>query len=169
MTVNRNIIAFFVISILGTLGHFLYDITGENSIIGLFFSVNESTWEHLKLLFFPALLYFTFEYFKYGKNQKNFIRAAALSILFGMLTIVVLFYTYKGILGKNIDFINIAIYYIGVIATLLKRKKLLENGKTENQTADKFYLGILMIFILLFMVWTNNPPSLGIFTPPVTN
>ena len=169
MTVNRNIIAFFVISILGTLGHFLYEITGENFIIGLFFSVNESTWEHLKLLFFPALLYFTFEYFKCGKNQKNFIRAAALSILFGMLTIVVLFYTYKGILGKNIDFINIAIYYIGVIATLLKRKKLLENGKTENQTADKFYLGILMIFILLFMVWTNNPPSLGIFTPPVTN
>ena len=169
MTVNRNIIAFFVISILGTLGHFLYEITGENSIIGLFFSVNESTWEHLKLLFFPALLYFTFEYFKCGKKQKNFIRAAALSILFGMLTIVVLFYTYKGILGKNIDFINIAIYYIGVIATLLKRKKLLENGKTENQTADKFYLGILMIFILLFMVWTNNPPSLGIFTPPVTN
>ena len=169
MTVNRNIIAFFVISILGTLGHFLYEITGENSIIGLLFSVNESTWEHLKLLFFPALLYFTFEYFKCGKKQKNFIRAAALSILFGMLTIVVLFYTYKGILGKNIDFINIAIYYIGVIATLLKRKKLLENGKTENQTADKFYLGILMIFILLFMVWTNNPPSLGIFTPPVTN
>ena len=51
MTLKRNLIAFLVISILGTIGHFLFEWTGENAIVGLFFPVNESTWEHLKLLF----------------------------------------------------------------------------------------------------------------------
>ena len=50
------IIAFIITSILGVLLHFAYDFSGHNIIIGLFTPVNESTWEHLKLLFFPALI-----------------------------------------------------------------------------------------------------------------
>ncbi len=48
-------------SILGTLSHFLYGWSGSRVLVGLFAPVNESVWEHMKLLFFPMLLYFVFE------------------------------------------------------------------------------------------------------------
>ncbi|WP_286082764.1 DUF6512 family protein, partial [Parablautia intestinalis] len=41
----------------GTLAHFVYDWSGNHAVIGLFTPVNESIWEHMKLLFFPMLLY----------------------------------------------------------------------------------------------------------------
>ena len=39
--------------ILGTLLHFTYKWSNKNMLVGAFSAVNESTWEHLKLLFFP--------------------------------------------------------------------------------------------------------------------
>ena len=63
MSLKKNIIAFVIIGALGTLGHFLYEWSGDNRLVGYFFSVNESTWEHLKLLFFPTVIYSVFEYF----------------------------------------------------------------------------------------------------------
>lgn len=47
---------FFVITA-GSLAHFFYDWSGHASIVGYFTPVNESIWEHMKLLFFPMLLY----------------------------------------------------------------------------------------------------------------
>lgn len=51
-----------VTMILGTLNHFLYDWSGKNPVIALFTPVNESVWEHMKLLFFPFLLLSLIEY-----------------------------------------------------------------------------------------------------------
>lgn len=51
-----NLFRFIFISILGVLLHFTYEWSGDNPAIGLFSAVNESTWEHLKLIFFPMLL-----------------------------------------------------------------------------------------------------------------
>ena len=48
---------FALTSVGGTLLHFLYEWTGESKIAALFSGVNESTWEHMKLLFWPMLLY----------------------------------------------------------------------------------------------------------------
>ena len=45
------VIGFFVVGILGTLFHFVYDWSGQMWFVGLFVPVNESTWEHMKLLF----------------------------------------------------------------------------------------------------------------------
>ena len=47
----------------GVLLHFAYEWSDNNTFVGLFSAVNESTWEHLKLVFFPSLIYFLFEYF----------------------------------------------------------------------------------------------------------
>ena len=37
----------------GTLLHFVYEWAGESTVAAIFSTVSESTWEHLKLLFFP--------------------------------------------------------------------------------------------------------------------
>ena len=47
--------------VFGTVLHFLYGWTGENRVVGLYAAISESPWEHLKLLFFPVLVYTVWE------------------------------------------------------------------------------------------------------------
>ena len=169
MSWKKNILAFIIIGAFGTLGHFLYEWTGENHIIGMFFPVNESTWEHLKLLFFPTLIYSLIEYFKNKEAFQNYFPALLLSVYKGMIIIITLFYTVKGILGFNVDFINILIYYIGVGCTIIQKNKILNSEKFASKNAFIISLTFLALTIFLFIVWSYNPPSLAIFAPPSTN
>ena len=59
--------------ILGTILHFTYTWSKNNSIVGLFSAINESTWEHLKLLFFPMLITTTIGYFIFKDTFPNFL------------------------------------------------------------------------------------------------
>ena len=55
---NRTIIiGILAVWVAGTLFHFVYDWTGHNTLIGLFFPTSESTWEHMKLVFLPMNIY----------------------------------------------------------------------------------------------------------------
>lgn len=166
MSAKRNVIAFFIISIIGTLSHFIYEWTGKPYLIGLFFPVNESTWEHLKLLFFPSLIYFAVVYFTLKEKPKNYISATAISIIAGMLSIVVMFYTYQGVLGRNIDFLNILIYFLGVIMTVYIMQRILKTQSYSSGTANVISLFFLLLTAILFVSFSFNPPSLGIFLPP---
>ena len=38
-----------VLSLLGTVMHFVFDWSGQSAPVGAFAAVNESVWEHLKL------------------------------------------------------------------------------------------------------------------------
>ena len=65
MTMQKKLLCYTIAgivftSILGTLAHFIYEWSNENFLVGLFTPVSESTWEHMKLLFFPMLLYGVF-------------------------------------------------------------------------------------------------------------
>ncbi len=167
MSFKKNLLAFFIIGIAGTLSHFVYKWSGENFLIGLFFPVNESVWEHLKLLFFPAAIYFAVEYLLLSEKPQNFLPSAIKAIFCGMLTIIVLFYTINGIIGKNIDFINISIYFISIIVTLSKKNKSI---RKESYYSSNIVLLLSFFFILtaiLFLIWSYNPPELGIFVPPM--
>ena len=87
---NKSIFKFqlssaIFIAILGTFLHFTYNWSGGNVIVGLFSAVNESTWEHLKLIFFPNLITIIIGYFYIGKNIPNFLCAKTLGIFFAIL------------------------------------------------------------------------------------
>ena len=112
-------IGFFFVSILGSLSHFFYEWSHENRLVALFCPVNESTWEHMKLLFFPMLLYTIFITY-YFPNNNAILTAMLFGNLFGTISIPVFFYTYSGILGYHITFIDIAIFYISVFYAFYK-------------------------------------------------
>lgn len=77
--------------VFGTVLHFLYGWTGENRVVGLYAAINESPWEHLKLLFFPVLVYTVWEYIWVGHRWKGYVLTRAEGALLGMLTITALF------------------------------------------------------------------------------
>lgn len=67
-------ISFLVISIIGTVLHFTYELSGHNKYVAIFSAVNESTWEHIKIGLSPMLLWGLFDGFKYGSNQNYFLQ-----------------------------------------------------------------------------------------------
>ena len=66
------IASIIAISLIGTLSHFLYDISKHNKLVGLFCAVNESTWEHIKISLTPCLLWGVLDGFIYGTNPNYF-------------------------------------------------------------------------------------------------
>lgn len=167
MKFKNNLISFFVIAILGSLFHFVYEWSGENYIVGLFFSVNESIWEHLKLIFYPALIFAAGEYLIDKERPENYLCATTAGIFFGMFTTVSLYYIYTGILGFNVDFINITIFLISVIVLIITKTKYIRNEISIFKRSNILCAIILLTTAILFAVWSYNPPSLGIFTPPL--
>ena len=111
---NYQIISIIFTFILGTLLHFTYQLAGENQVVAIFSAINESVWEHLKLLYFPMLLTTLIGYFYIGKSIPNFLCVKTIGIIVSMLFTVVFFYTYTGILGKNIAVIDISSFFIAV-------------------------------------------------------
>ena len=80
MTKKSSILKFEIISaifmlVVGTLLHFTFGWSNNNPLIGTFSAVNESTWEHLKLLFFPMLISTIIGYFYKWKVIPNYLSA----------------------------------------------------------------------------------------------
>lgn len=167
MSLKKNIIAFLVIGVLGTVWHFGYDWSGDNSFLGMFFPVSESVWEHLKLIFYPTLIYSVFEYLFSEEKPQNYLPATAFSIYCGMFTIVLIYYLANGILGFDVSFINIASYYVGVAVMLCKKRKYIKSGRFYTKNVKSIAGALLFLSAFLFAVWSFTPPTLGIFTPPV--
>lgn len=167
MSVKKlEIISLFVACLLGMLFHFVYGWSGENPVAGIFFPVNESTWEHLKLIFFPILLVSVPEYFLLPSALRDrFWFSKLVSVLAGMILTVVLFYTYTGVYGKNVDALNILIYFIAMIAAYLLGYRILNTGKKQGLSTTASLL-FLFIFFLLFAVFTKRPPDIGLFEDP---
>jgi len=153
-------IGFIVTCILGIVSHFVYDWTGGGFLIGLFFPVNESTWEHMKLVFFPMLL-FTLVAGKRIEGQYPCIyRAMYTGILVGLLLIPVLFYTYSGILGFHVAWANIAVYIVSVLLAYLVVYRVAANCKRKDSKALRIVMYALLV---MFMVFTVYPPEIGLF------
>ena len=161
------LLEFIIIGIAGTLWHFIYEWTGENPVIGAIAPVNESVWEHLKLLFFPALIYFIIEYFLCREQYENLIPADVIGIFIGMLTITAFFYTYSEILGYNVSALDILSYFLGLGITLYIKSRILKKKSFSSKTAKYLSLILTAVTAVLFAVWSFCPPRLGIFIPPM--
>ena len=109
---------FAVTSLVGTLLHFLYDWLGEAVWIAPISGVNESTWEHMKLLFVPTFIFAIVQSF-FFKDREDFWCVKLIGSIVGVLLIPMLFYTYNGAIGQSPDWVNIAIFFISAAVVYL--------------------------------------------------
>ena len=166
--IKFEIFSLIFVFICGSLFHFTYQLSGNNLFVGLFSSVNESTWEHLKLLFFPMLFMSVLGCFIFRKSYYNYLCVKGKSIVLGLGFIVVFFYTYTGILGTNLAVFDIGSFFIaGFLSYYYSYKKIVTKKYRSNCTL----FSILSIVILFgsFILFTLVPPKIGIFNDPITN
>ncbi len=146
----------------GVLLHFLFDWTRGSILIAPFSAVNESIWEHMKLLFFPMFLFAIIEnrYFK-----EDFWCIKLIGIVTGTVLIPILYYTINGVFGPVPDWVNIAIFFASAAAAYILETKLFKTG--INCKYPVAALVVLCLIALLFAVFTFAPPHIPLFREPI--
>ncbi len=109
---------FAFLMVVGSACHFLYQILGKPLWAGLIFPTNESTFQHLKLLLIPSIIFFAFQFFASESANYGFLLSRFAGVLLGMLGICVFFYTYTGILGDNFLPLDILSFAFGVVIAI---------------------------------------------------
>ena len=162
-----QLFGFAVTSLGGTLLHFLYDWLGEATWIVPFSGVNESTWEHMKLLFWPMFIYAVMQSL-FFRDTDGFWCVKLKGILLGLSLIPIIFYTYNGAIGKSPDWLNISIFFISAAIAYIYETRRFKSEKTTCKN-PKLALTLLCVIALLFVVFTFKAPEIGIFRDPLTN
>lgn len=155
------------VTAVGTLLHFVYDLTGGSVLVAWFSGVNESTFEHMKLFFWAEITLFVIEFVimkrKKGITENGFFSSRLQGMLLGMAFIVVFFYTYQGIIGRNIGFLNIIDFVLGAFLS----EVWIETRRHTRKSFDELSLAAFGAIAILFLVFTFAPPHIGLFLDPV--
>ena len=161
-----QLVGFTVTSLGGTLLHFLYEWLGRAVWIAPFSGVNESTWEHMKLLFWPMFIFAIVQSF-FFKEREDFWCVKLRGTLLGLVLIPVLFYTYNGVIGKSPDWLNIAIFFVSAAIAYIYEARLFNADKAACKSS-RSALAVLCVIALLFIVFTFATPEIDIFKDPLT-
>ena len=156
---------FSLTSLGGTLLHFLYEWTNQNLLIAPFSGVNESTWEHMKLLYFPLFIFALIQS-RFSKEYQNFWCVKLIGILTGLLWIPIMYYTYNGAIGKSPDWLNITIFFIATGGAFLAETFLFRKNKPPCHRPRFAFVALLLIGIC-FILFTFFPPYLPVFQDPL--
>lgn len=155
MKLRYFIISYVVVCLFGVFSHFTYDIL-DFPFLKVIFPTNESIFEHLKLIVFPALFFTIFDVL-YSKDKDAF-KIDIFGLLVALIFLIMSYYTYSGIIGKNIDFMNILLFLISfLIFFIIRYKKITPFGKTNSVI-------VLIIIILLIEIFTFKPLNIPFFT-----
>lgn len=157
----------FALTVLGgTLLHFLYDLTNNSVLVAPFSAVNESTWEHMKLMYFPMFVFALIQS-RFFKEYNSFWCVKLIGIITGLVQVPVLFYTYNGVFGTSPDWINIAIFYISTAMAFLLETLLFKRDSLRCRQAWLAFTVICLIGIL-FVIFTFITPKIPLFQNPLT-
>lgn len=159
-------LGFLLTALAGTFLHFLYGLSGNSLWAGLFSSVNESVWEHMKLIFFPLTAYFIFECLRLGEKVPALLSASPWGILSGTFSVPVVFYTYTGILGRHITAVDMGIFFLGLFLGFYTQRALIIRNTCPR--TDNVFLpwSLTAATCLCFFIFTFSPPSLPLFHRP---
>ena len=159
------ILGFIITSLIGTLLHFLYEWT-KSILVAPFSCINESTWEHMKIVFWPMFIFAIIQSL-FLKHREDFWNIKLKTILIGIILIPLIYYTYNGVIGPSPDWINISIFFISVaIAYFCEYKLLINEDSDKNNLIPPMV--ILYFILILFVIFTFITPTLAIFMDPLT-
>ncbi len=157
-----KIIGIFVIMPLSILCHFLYE-WNSNFIFSVFCPINESIWEHMKLMATPFLLYGIFEWIYYKKkniNYDNLLISLCISIIVGIIAYLVPYLIIDKFISHNM-IVSISLLFLDYCFMEYLSFKIINTNKIKYSN----YIGTILLFLIYFMFYylTYNPPHTYLF------
>ena len=162
---RRQWIGYIITGGLGVLLHFLYDWF-PNPIVAVFSGVNESTWEHMKLLFWPLFGVALVQGFLWKDKPESYFCIKLKGALIGLSLIPIIFYTFNGAFGKSPDWYNITIFFQASAATFLWETAQFKEEKPCG-LSPKISIFFWLVLAAAFIYFTFRPPMFPLFQDPV--
>ena len=159
----RCLVSAVVVISAGCLLHFAWEWSGRNRVVAIIAASSESTWEHLKLAFWPALALSPVQRLVYGPFP-GWLPATAICCLVPPCLIVALFYGYTALTGDHYLVADLAIFAIAILVGEFLGHSVLsrEFGSKTRLAAFAF----LAAATLAFSILTFNPPDVFLFHEP---
>lgn len=135
---------------------------GFHAFTSLFFPVNESIWEHNKIIIGSFLIWAIIEKIYY-KKRKNVIFAECISSLVCMILVMLIFTpVYLYILNMNDNMIvTFGIFILAIIISQIVSYKLLQ--KEYYSKLEELGIILFVIFFLINIIFTYYPPKVALF------
>jgi hypothetical protein len=154
------------IAVVGTALHFTYELSGRNPLVAPFSAVNESVWEHLKLVYWPAAFYSLIQLVTFRKRPPSFLTAKAASMVVMPSVIVTLFYASRLFIEESLLF-DITLFYISIAIGQYTSVKVMK-ARTVSKLVTVASLLLIISMGLAFTYFTLEPPRVFLFRDPVT-
>ncbi len=147
--------------------HFAYRLSGKSIIVAVFASVNESVWEHVKILVIPYLLFGIAEYYILRPHIKRLIVARCAGTLTIMLSTICFFFIYSGVWGSNVLWIDIVSAFLWIVCGELIGIRIINS---DRNVSDIFPISaaLLCLIIVMLLCFSVSPPKIGLFQDPLT-
>ena len=160
-----QIIGFIFTCVLGVFLHFLYDLTGGSILVMPFSAINESIFEHMKLLFFPMFIFAFIQSIYIEENYQNFWCVKFIGILSGTILIPVLYYTLNGAFGTLPDWTNIAIFFITAAVSYILEARLFGKENKMCSSGENAFLALCLLAVIIASL-TFLPLDIPLFWDP---
>ena len=160
----------FAIIVFGAVWHFAYQASGYNPVVGLLAPVNESVWEHMKLLAIPLFAVGFRDYDCLRRQVNDLCFALLKELAIGVVVIAGLYYLYSFVLGRDVLVLDVIIFILGVAAARwVGCEIMLGTFKKWEFRGLNLLSGFLLAAIAFFVVWvTLYPPHSGLFKDPIS-
>lgn len=149
----------FIEFLIGAILHFGYDIF-PSAFMAIIAPVNESIFEHLKLVLYPMLLIDIFLWYRYYHKDKRLLTPMLIGIVVGMMSVVLIYYFYHYGLGIDSLIADIILLFVAI---LIGNKVMLVANLHHWQIDERQVIVLVLIMIILFSILTFLPPDIPIF------
>lgn len=158
-----EILGAIVVSAMAVIFHNLYELTDRNFYVGLISATNESVFEHIKIIFFPYLIWSIIEFFLLKpRDSKKFVTVKLIVLCVISCLVVVFYYTYVGVIGYNIMAVDIGSAFAYVIIGFVWSYFWI-TSKRYSSRLFLFSIFIFVVFLLGLLYYSINPPKIPLF------
>ena len=160
------ILSFCCLILFGSLLHFTHDWIKKGVLLHIFSALNESTWEHMKLLVAPTILIGILQYIFLKGIYTNLLNSIFILLLVEVISIPLLFEPLRLLLKKVPFSVTILIFILSILFGLLTQSYFLKENiyLFPEEIALLLSLGIVGIFA----IFSYYPPKIFLFKDPIT-
>jgi len=158
--------SFIWVALAGSALHFAFELSEFWQPLALFSSVNESTWEHLKMYFWPGLIYALVQYTYTKDVANNYWVAKLVSLLATPLGIIISYYGYLSITlpiyGTGFFEMDLMTMVIGLTCSSILAYKIMVRPKI-NSVPKLYVVSAYLTLTAMFSTFTYYPPKIFLF------
>ena len=147
----------------GTALHYLYELTGKNILAACIAPVNESVWEHTKMVCLPTVFWWGRCYKKHAHSlhRGRWMHGALAALAAAVGSMPAMYYLYTGVLGRHFLAVDISLLALSAAIGQTVGAHVYKHGKECKKpfTAMAVIAGIFAVMVF----FTFHPPRLPLF------